>query len=286
MLIGIGVLTIVVRQVAEDKRFDQSLRVKATDVTYCNGEQLDLFVPKSTQPVPLVVYIHGGGWQYGGKTRATFEDIKPLTKDGFAVASINYRLSGRAKFPAQIQDVFCAIRFLRHNAAQYKIDGQNIGVTGISAGAHLAALAATASDRPDFTSGPYQEQPNKVQAAVLMSGIFDLGSTSVKEETSKNLQKLISGTTYSEDSVSPYNYVSDDDPPQFVIYGTKDKLVSTTQSTNYEAKLASEGVKVRGLAVEHANHNLQPHWYYKTNPNKHQITEQISQFFSQTIGSN
>jgi acetyl esterase/lipase len=259
------------------------LDFEATNVSYCNGEQLDVFVPKSATPVPLVIYIHGGGWRYGGKTGATFEDIKPLVNDGYAVASINYRLSNRAKFPAQIQDVFCSIRYLRHNAAQYKIDGERVGVVGISAGAHLAALAATASDQPDFTVGPFQEQSNQVQAAVLMSGLFDLESEQIQEETSQNLQRLLSGTMYNRGTISPSYYASEEDASQFIIYGTKDKLVSTTQSLNYALQLASLGVATQTLVVEHANHNLQPHFYYKTEPSRQQVTELIAKFFNDKL---
>lgn len=111
-----------------------------------NGHErnkLDLFVPeKADGPLPLIIWIHGGGWQNGSK-----DGCPPLragyTERGYAVASINYRLSGHATFPAQIEDCKAAIRFLRANAEKYNIDPNRIGVWGASAGGHLVALLGT-----------------------------------------------------------------------------------------------------------------------------------------------
>jgi acetyl esterase/lipase len=110
-------------------------------------QKLDLFVPeKADGPLPLIIWIHGGGWQNGSK-----DGCPPLrngyTEHGYAVASINYRLSGHAVFPAQIEDCKAAIRWLRAHAEEYSLDPQRFGVWGSSAGGHLAALVGTSGGR-------------------------------------------------------------------------------------------------------------------------------------------
>ena len=116
-------------------------------------QKLDLFVPeKADGPLPLIIWIHGGGWQNGSK-----EGCPPLrngyTGRGYAVASINYRLSGHAIFPAQIEDCKAAIRWLRAHAKEYSLDPQRFGVWGSSAGGHLVALLGTSGDVKEFDVG-------------------------------------------------------------------------------------------------------------------------------------
>src|SRR5687768_12543691 len=111
-----------------------------------SSQSLDLFIPAGAtadKPLPLVVWIHGGGWRQGDKARCL---ALPLLAHGYAVASINYRLSGEAQFPAQIHDCKAAIRWLRANAKEHGIDADRIGVWGSSAGGHLVALLGTSGD--------------------------------------------------------------------------------------------------------------------------------------------
>ena len=122
---------------------------------------VDVYVPPAAKasPKPLVLYIHGGGW-VGGHTRqagalANFPEVlASLASEGFVVASLEYRLSGEAAFPAQIQDVRAAIRFLKANAAKYGIDPARVGLWGGSAGGHLAALGALSCGAPGFDATP------------------------------------------------------------------------------------------------------------------------------------
>lgn len=128
------------------------------DVTYqtidgYRPQVVDIYVPAGKGPHPLVLYIHGGGWR-GGHTRhsGAFADfpkvLAALAAEGFTVASLEYRLSSEARFPAQLQDSNAALRFLRANAARYAIDPARVGVWGGSAGGHLTALTAlTCRDR-------------------------------------------------------------------------------------------------------------------------------------------
>jgi|GEM_PF-1019201 len=261
------------------------LQQNITDIEYCNGEKLDLFVPRSSKSLSVIIYIHGGGWQYGGKSDATFDIIKPLVADNFAVASINYRLSKAAEFPAQIQDVYCAVRFLRHNADQYNINSSHIGLAGISAGAHLAALAANASKQPEFVVGPYKTESNQIQAVVSMSGVLDTESSQLGKDTSTNLDMLLAGTAYTRRSVSPSRYLSQDDPPQLVIYGTKDRTVSPKQSIQYVESARAKGVDAQLLRVQNGNHNLQSFFLFRASPNQKELTTRIADFFRQQFAA-
>jgi len=109
--------------------------------------KLDIFLPKSGTNWPLIVWIHGGAWLGGSKEKCP---ALRFVRDGYAVASINYRLSQHAVFPAQLMDCKAAIRWLRTHSKQFGYDRSRIGVWGASAGWHLAALAGTSSDVQEF----------------------------------------------------------------------------------------------------------------------------------------
>ena len=136
-----------------------------------NGHErnrLDIYLPeKPTGRLPLVVWIHGGGWEAGSK-----EDCPavPLIAKGYAVASINYRFSQHALFPAQVEDCKAAIRWLRANAAKYHLDPDHIGVWGESAGGHLVAMLGTTGGIKEFDKGGNLDQSSRVQCVVDFFG--------------------------------------------------------------------------------------------------------------------
>jgi len=136
------------------------------DIPYVsNGherQKLDLYLPEnSNEPLPVIIWIHGGGWQSGSK-----ENCLPLRKGfvnrGYAIASINYRLSSHATFPAQIEDCKSAIRWLRAHAKEYGLDVSRFGVWRSSAGGHLAALIGTTGDLKEFDVGENLDQSSRV----------------------------------------------------------------------------------------------------------------------------
>lgn len=238
------------------------------DLDYVNGgherHKLDLFVPeKADGPLPLVIWVHGGGWQNGSK-----EGCPPLrngyTERGYAVASINYRLSGHATFPAQIEDCKAAIRWLRANAKRYNLDPKRFGVWGSSAGGHLVALLGTSGDVKAFDVGPHLDQSSRVQAVCDYYGPTDFtvfvatpGYESHASASSPEA-KLIGGAVMENKDkaarVNPITYVSKDDPAFLIVHGDQDRTVPINQSQLLFAALKKAGVSAHFHTIKGAGH--------------------------------
>jgi arylsulfatase A len=148
--------------------------------------QLDLWKPQTaSQPLPAIICIHGGGW-YKGERSSMANLAQALAAKGFVTATISYRLSGEAKFPAAIQDCKAAVRFLRANAAKFGINANAIGVTGLSAGGHLAALLTTSGGVKELEGdGGHADQSSAVQAGIAMGAQSDLESARIGELSGK-----------------------------------------------------------------------------------------------------
>lgn len=239
------------------------------DVTYITEpnfrpQVLDIYVPAGNARRPLVLYIHGGGW-FAGHTRqsgafANFPRVlAALAAEGFTVASLEYRLSGEARFPAQLRDVNAAVRFLRANAAQYRIDPSRVGLWGGSAGGHLAALGAltcrnTALD-PAATSDAC------VQAAVPWYAITDFAAMPRIAEPGSPEQRLFGCEGGPCDApitrdASPVSHVDASDPPILLIHGVEDKVVPLAQSQELEAAMKRAGAPVRSLYIANVDHSF------------------------------
>lgn len=227
-------------------------------------QTLDLYVPsEGTGPWPVIVWVHGGGWQNGSKEqclplRAGFVD------KGYAVASVNYRLSGDAVFPAQIEDCKAAIRWLRAHAAEYRLDGAHFAGWGGSAGGHLVALLGTSGDVKEFDRGENLEQSSRVQVVCDFFGPSDLavmvGTPGYERHALADSpeSKLIGGipTQVPEKAAaaSPVTYVSPDDPPFLIVHGEKDPVVPADQSVRLQAALEKAGVKSQLIVIPGAKH--------------------------------
>ena len=224
---------------------------------------VDIYVPAGKGPHPLIVYIHGGGWR-GGHTRhsgalADFPKVlAALAAEGFTVASLEYRLSSEAQFPAQLQDANAAIRFLRGHAAEYKVDPARVGVWGGSAGGHLAAL--TALTCKDIALDPAAKDDQCVQAAVSWYGVFDFGAMAGAADGNAAGGKLLGCTGPCAPEVvrraSPVAYINAKDSPFLLIHGTADKVVPAEQSRLGEAALRRAGVSVEAIYIEGVDHSF------------------------------
>ncbi len=138
--------------------------------------KLNITLPNEGEgPFPVIVFFHGGGWLIGDKNHVQTQSVHRLLYAGYAVASVNYRLSDEAKWPANLHDCKAAIRFLRANGAKYNLDTTRIGVVGNSAGGHLAALLGTTNGMPEFEdlSMGWADASSDVQAAFIWFGIYD-----------------------------------------------------------------------------------------------------------------
>jgi acetyl esterase/lipase len=205
---------------------------------------LDLYCPeKVSGPAPVIVWIHGGGWRSGGKKQCPAVVLVP---DGYAVASIDYRLSSTAPFPAQIEDCKAAVRWLRANAAKYNLDPDRIGVWGMSAGGHLAALLGTSGGVPELAgSGDNMEYSSRVQAVCDVAGPVDLlALTELGPKRMLAIEGLLGGSPEKDKatSASPLHFVSKDDPPFLIVHGEGDRVVPVEQSQRFYEELKKAGV--------------------------------------------
>jgi acetyl esterase/lipase len=236
--------------------------------------KLDLYLPENIEkPVPLVIWIHGGSWSYGSKDYPM--DALTLLPRGYAIASISYRFSQQAKFPAQINDVKGAVRFLRANAEKYKIDPNRFGVWGASAGGHLAALLGTTNGIKFFTVGKTTFDiegdvggnavfSSDVQAVVDWYGptnfttIMNYPSGVDRRSADNSQARLIGGRlTDSVDKAalaSPITYVSPDDPPFLIQHGIKDDTIPYQQSLELDSALKKNNVTSILILLEQTNH--------------------------------
>jgi len=242
-----------------------------TDVVYgeAGGQRLKLDFAKPTlcrdQKVPLVIYVHGGGWRSGDKSGAFQRgDSRMLFQLGFAVASINYRLAPQSHFPAQIHDCKLAVRYLRNNAEELGIDPDKIGIWGSSAGGHLVSLMGTANES-DGLEGPGLEGiSSRVSAVVDHFGPTDLtvdSSQTTNEGRSMVLDFL--GCMPSDcmglaSQASPVSYVTPDDPPVLILHGEKDTLVPFNQAVRFAEKLKLVGNACALIKVKNAEHGFVP----------------------------
>src|SRR5215469_6436011 len=146
------------------------------NLPYCNSQRLDLYIPRAavTRPLPVAMYVHGGGMTAGDKSNLDPVFLNALASAGYAVVSVNYRLAPQFKFPAQIEDVKCAIRYLRANAPRYGLNSGEIFAFGTSVGGQLVALAALTGSHSSFDVGPYKSAPSNLTAVADMFGPANL----------------------------------------------------------------------------------------------------------------
>ena len=229
-------------------------------------QKLDLYLPlrnEDSDVLPLVVWIHGGAWMAGSKENCP---IVRFLKYGFVVASINYRLSQHAIFPAQLEDCKAAIRFLCANASKYNIDPNRIGVMGSSAGGHLVALLGTTSDVNDFDKGPNLHVSSKVQAVCDYFGPTDFTKMSDFESEMDHdapdspESKLIGGPVQDNHEAckkaNPITYISKNDPPFLICHGDKDMIVPHNQSVLLNEALKKADVEVKFHTVKGGVHGF------------------------------
>jgi acetyl esterase/lipase len=229
---------------------------------------LDLYLPPAekgdaAKPPPLIVWVHGGAWRGGSKSDVP---LKPLVDKGFAIASVDYRLSTVAPFPAQVHDLKAAIRFLRAKQAEYGYDGRRVAVAGNSAGGHLAALVGVTNGDQELegTVGEHREQSSDVQAIVSLFGMSDL-TTILAQSTPHGLQvrvpalQLLLGGQPDEKPelarlASPVFHVDENDPPLLLIHGDQDPQAPINQSHELDGKYEALKLPHRFVVIHGVGH--------------------------------
>jgi acetyl esterase/lipase len=234
--------------------------------------RLDLFLPDGNGPFPAVVYIHGGGWS-GGSTAQFQKQAVHMAAKGFAGACIQYRLSGEAKFPAALHDSKAAVRWVRANAAQYRIDANRIGAAGGSAGGHLVAMLGTTPGiaELDGTIGN-TKVPTVVQAVAAFNPALDFVAFGKRgPDSAQNAVSRFLGTTYRENpelwaKAAPLTHVTAKAPPFLFLHGSADSTVPYQQSVDMAEKLKAAGVTAEIFTAPGAAHgffNRDP-WFQPT----------------------
>lgn len=222
----------------------------------------DLIVPEGEpSEIPLLVWIHGGGW-CGGEKRV-YNDFERFCYRGFAVLSIDYRLSQEAPFPAQLIDCKSAIRWARANAEKYGYCADRIVVGGSSAGGHLAALLGVTNAETCYDQGESLQYSSAVQAVVDEFGPVDLDTEKIPDLT-RDLRALLLDDPELIRAASPTRLVTGQEPPFLIVHGTDDPLVPLEQSRVLAQTLRRAGSEVTYLEVPGGGHGFDTPEFYHT----------------------
>ena len=243
--------------------------------TSAGGEtlRLDLAVPKTPGPHPVVVCLHGGAWKFGDRSELSRTPLDPelnkmshglsmiegLAARGFAAATVDYRNVPRCTFPAPLEDCKTAVRFLRAKAKEYDLDGSRVAALGFSAGGHLAALLGLTDSSAGFDGTAYSDQSSKVNCVVDLFGPTDLTLYAVSEGLNAGFMVPLLGPKAKEGTdlhkkASPINYVTKDAPPFLVVHGTVDFIVPIIHSERLVAKLKACGDECEFVKVSGKGH--------------------------------
>jgi len=245
------------------------------DVTYTTiGNvklQLDLAVPTTPGPHPVVVCFHGGAWQAGNRKDLTKPALfapanqkgigllETFAMKGYATATVSYRLAPKNKFPAQLEDAKTAVRFLRTNAKKYDLDTERFAALGFSAGGHIAALLGTTDKTAGLEGKEYPDVSSRVQCVIDFFGPTDLALYCESPGLeSAFMVPLLGKECLSDpklyDRASPMHYVTKDDPPVLILHGTADLIVPILHSERFKDKLQAAGVPVEMVKFSGKGH--------------------------------
>ncbi|MBO9636492.1 MAG: alpha/beta hydrolase, partial [Chitinophagaceae bacterium] len=234
-------------------------------VVYTKGsnweQKLDYYLPPNNgKPTPVVINIHGGGWNHGTKESQT--GFSSFFKLGYAVVNIEYRLTQQATAPAAVEDARCALIYVIKNAVALNVDVNRIVIMGGSAGGHLALMAGLLGNDHRFDTNCPGVENVKVAAIIDKYGITDVNDWSYgKLITSKSATRWLGDKAKDQDfvkSVSPINFVNKNSPPVFIVHGDADPIVPYQQSVDLHKKLLEAGVKTEFMTIEGGLHGNFP----------------------------
>ena len=269
------------------------------DIVYARiGERnlpLDIYIPKKgRRPMPVIIWVHGGGWK-GGSKGGISRPVGVLSR-GYALVSVEYRLSGEAIWPAQIEDCKAAIRWTRANAKTYGLDPDRIGAWGSSAGGHLVAMMGVAGDVEKFdTHREYADTSARVQAVCDWFGPTDFtqmdahrpkGARLVHDDPDSPESRLVGGPIQKERylpicaDANPITYVTKDDPPILIMHGDRDMSVPIHQSKLFYRALKEAGVDATFYIVKGGGHGFRD----AQNDSPEDLANRAIDFFDKQFG--
>ncbi len=259
--------------------------------------KMDILQPKSDQKLPAIVYVTGGGFINANKDNG-IQLRMHLAEAGYVVASIQYRVAPTVKFPAPVEDVKSAIRYLKAHADQYGIDADRVGIVGGSAGGYLTAMAGTTSGTTTFDKGENLDKSSSVKAAVDLYGLSDL--TCIGDDYSDAIKEAHKSAGATEalwvngspvfggkdggiladkkaaDAANPIHYISKTSAPMLLMHGTADNVVSPSQTDLLFQALQQKGIPSQRYLVEGAAHGG-IYW------NQKEVMDIITAFFDQYL---
>ncbi|GGH85113.1 hypothetical protein GCM10007362_41780 [Saccharibacillus endophyticus] len=220
---------------------------------------MNLLLPAAERPAPLIIWIVGGAWVSCNSAR-NLPQLVRFAEQGYAVAAIEYRLAHEARFPAQIEDVKSALRFLRANADKYGIDGSRVGVWGHSAGGQLAALLGVTGGSPEFETADDLQQSTRVQAVVDFSGPIDIELDFQSEFHMPVMALMLGGTIRMKPelarSTNPTHYLDGREvPPFLIVHGDADTTVPLRQSRILHDALTQADIPSEFCLLEGTGHS-------------------------------
>ena len=240
----------------------------------------DVFTPKKipNDLRPAIVFLHGGSWMHGSPSQFHYHSDFLAKKYGFFAVSVDYRLSGEARFPAALQDAKCAIRWVRSQAKKLNIDPDRVAVCGGSAGGHLSSMVATTAGVSNYEgNGGHRKFASHANAVVLFNGEFDMWDLVEKKSLIDAMRQFMGGSATEMpekyDELSSIKRIDKNTPPTLLLHGTEDRCVSHEQALAFCKRL-----KEAGVHAEVEIYEGKPHAWFNKEPDRTKTLKRMEKF--------
>jgi acetyl esterase/lipase len=237
-----------------------------------------------SKPRPAIVFLHGGSWKFGSPSQFHHHSDYLAKKYGFFAVSVDYRLSGEARFPAALQDAKCAIRWVRSHAKKLNIDPERIAISGGSAGGHLSSIIATTAGVQSYEgNGGHRRFPSHANVAVIFNGEFDMWDLVEKKSLIDAMKQFIGGTPEQMpekyDELSSIKRIDEQTAPTLLLHGTEDRCVSHEQAVAFFNRLKEVGVH-----AELEIYEGKPHAWFNKEPDRTKTLKRMEKFLVSQFG--